>query len=371
MTIIGEKLKEAREAKGYSIEHVSRETNIARRYIEALEEGDFSQFPAEAYLIGFLKNYGEYLSLNGKELQAQYRMHKIQEQPIPVEQLLKSPSAAPKIAITVIICLFTAGLAAGLVFFILSRTAKHEAVTETQRSPAVYELAEGILDQRFYYGDTLKIANTKPEWVLGLRKIGEIITLSAPSGDLLLGLNDIGTADVNGDGLIDLNISVPDFQPNKPEMGALLRFELTEAVPSVETAAAQPVESAPAAEIVQPVQPAQAGNSQAIFTGNTPYPFTLQVRFQGYCMFRWEVLREANQGRNERYFVKGDELSVQAQNGIRLWISNAAATKTQIIGGGRTVAVDFGGPGEVIVVDVNWVRDTDGRYKLIQNRLEN
>jgi cytoskeletal protein RodZ len=369
LTIIGEKLKEAREAKGYSIEHVSRETNIARRYIEALEEGDFSQFPAEAYLIGFLKNYGEYLSLNGKELQAQYRMHKIQEQPIPVEQLLKSPSAAPKVAITVIICLFTAGLAAGMVFFILNRTAKQDAVAETRRSLAVYELAEGIMEQRFYYGDTLKITNTNPEWAVGLRKIGEIITLTAPGGDILLGLNDIASADVNGDGLTDLNISVPDFQPNKPEMGALLRFELTEAVPSVETAAA--VESAPVAEAVQPAPTAPVGASQAIFTGNTPYPFTLQVRFQGYCMLRWEVLREANQGRSERYFGKGEVMDIQAQNGIRLWISNAAAIKGQVIGGGRTVAVDFGGPGEVIVVDINWVRDTDGCYKLIQNRLEN
>jgi cytoskeletal protein RodZ len=369
LTIIGEKLKEAREAKGYSIEHVSRETNIARRYIEALEEGDFSQFPAEAYLIGFLKNYGEYLSLNGKELQAQYRMHKIQEQPIPVEQLLKNPSSAPRVAITVIICLFTAGLAAGLVFFILNRTAKNKAVAEAQRSLAEYELAEGILEQRFYYGDTLKITNTNPEWVVELRKIGEIVTLAAPGGDIRLGLNDIASADVNGDGLTDLNISVPDFQANKQEMGALLRFELTEAVPGVETAAA-PAESAPAPEPAQPAQ-ASAGASQAIFNGNTPYPFTLQVRFQGYCMLRWEVLREANQGRSERYFGKGEVMDIQAQNGIRLWISNAAAIKGQVIGGGRTVAVDFGGPGEVIVVDINWVRDTDGRYKLIQNRLEN
>ena len=165
---------------------------------------------------------------------------------------------------------------------------------------------------------------------------------------------------------------MPDFQPNKPEMGALLRFELTEAMPSVETAAAAPVESAPpVVEAPAAVQPAPAGSSQAIFTGNTPYPFTLQVRFQGYCMLRWEVLREANQGRSERYFGKGEVMDIQAQNGIRLWISNAAAIKGQVIGGGRTVAVDFGGPGEVIVVDVSWVRDTDGRYKLIQNRLEN
>jgi hypothetical protein len=43
-------------------------------------------------------------------------------------------------------------------------------------------------------------------------------------------------------------------------------------------------------------------------------------------MFRWEILREANrQTRSERYFVKGEEQTIHAQNGIRFWASNSSA----------------------------------------------
>ncbi|MDR0540180.1 MAG: helix-turn-helix domain-containing protein [Spirochaetaceae bacterium] len=368
MTIIGEKLKAAREAKGYSIDYVSRETNIARRYIEALEEGNFSQFPAEAYLIGFLKNYGEYLALDGKELQAQYRMHKIQEQPIPVEQLLREPSRAPGITIALVASLFAGALIFGLVFYFVSKPRKTEINARAERRAVVHELSEGLLEQRLYLGDTVKVGGS--DWSLILQKIGDIITFSTPSGELLLGLNDTAKADVNGDGQSELEILVQDFLPNKPENGVLVRLDAPK--DAVGEQAAQPVSDVlPAETAALAAQSNTATNSQALFSGNTPYPFTLEIRFQSYCMFRWEILREANQGRNERYFVKGDVLNIQAQNGVRLWISNAASAKTQAIGGGRTVALDFGGPGEIVVADINWIRDTDGRYKLIQTRLEN
>ena len=88
-------------------------------------------------------------------------------------------------------------------------------------------------------------------------------------------------------------------------------------------------------------------------------------------MFRWEILFERDRrDRNERYFQRSDELNIQAQNGIRIWASNAQAAKFQVIGGGRTVPVELGGAGEVVVTDIRWVRDEDNRYRLIIARLE-
>jgi hypothetical protein len=108
-----------------------------------------------------------------------------------------------------------------------------------------------------------------------------------------------------------------------------------------------------------------------IFSSPSAYPFTLQSVFQGYCMFRWEILFERDRrDRNEQYFQRSDELNIQAQNGVRLWISNAQAAKLQVIGGGRTVPLDLGGAGEVVVADVRWVRDDENRYRLVVIRLE-
>ena len=57
MNAIGDQLKTAREARGLSIEYVADETNIAKRYITAMENEDFSVFPGEPYIVGFLRNY--------------------------------------------------------------------------------------------------------------------------------------------------------------------------------------------------------------------------------------------------------------------------------------------------------------------------
>ena len=77
MESIGEKLKQAREAKKLTIKNVVIDTNMAPTYIEALEEEDFDKFPGETYIIGFLRTYSEYLKLDSKEIIALYKSYKI------------------------------------------------------------------------------------------------------------------------------------------------------------------------------------------------------------------------------------------------------------------------------------------------------
>lgn len=67
---IGAMLTEAREARGITLEQAERETRIARRYLVALEQEDFTVFPAEVYARGFLRSYAGYLHLNPEELLA-------------------------------------------------------------------------------------------------------------------------------------------------------------------------------------------------------------------------------------------------------------------------------------------------------------
>ena len=52
MQDIGNVLEKARNEKQISLEQASRETNIARRYLEALETGMYEVFPGEPYIIG-------------------------------------------------------------------------------------------------------------------------------------------------------------------------------------------------------------------------------------------------------------------------------------------------------------------------------
>jgi cytoskeletal protein RodZ len=370
---LGDKLKSTREGKGYNYDQVSRDTNIAVRYLEALEMEDFAQFPGEPYLLGFLRNYGDYLGLDNQELLSMYRALKIQEQPVPVEQLLRGPSHFPRVIITILIVLVVLGAAGGGVYFFLSLPRHETSATVEARPASTYTLEGPALERRFYQGDALLVPLEDTPYKIELTGLGEAVTLTTPSGTVILDLSQEVSIDLNRDGLNDLRITVTDFVKNEPATGTLLRFDLVDdlgiPVESIGVAGAAGIEGAD--QSVASVTAPAAATAPVFFTSPNAFPFTLQAVFQGYCMFRWEILAERDRrGRNEQYFQRADELNIQAQNGIRLWVSNATAVKLQVIGGGRTVAVDLGSAGEVVVADIRWARDDDGRYRLVLTRLE-
>jgi cytoskeletal protein RodZ len=61
---IGAALKAARLKKGQSLDAISQQTRISKRFLAALEENRFEEFPALAYLRGFLKSYCDFLDLD-------------------------------------------------------------------------------------------------------------------------------------------------------------------------------------------------------------------------------------------------------------------------------------------------------------------
>jgi len=65
---IGPILRAARLKRGQSLEAVAQQTRISKRFLEALEENRFEQFPAVVYLRGFLKSYCEHLDVNFDEI---------------------------------------------------------------------------------------------------------------------------------------------------------------------------------------------------------------------------------------------------------------------------------------------------------------
>lgn len=65
---IGDRLKEAREALGLTLEAVEEETKIRRKYIKAMEEEQFHILPGPIYAKAFLKNYAKFLKLDAGEI---------------------------------------------------------------------------------------------------------------------------------------------------------------------------------------------------------------------------------------------------------------------------------------------------------------
>lgn len=72
MQEIGALLKKERQEKGISLEDISQKTKIQVRYLQALEEGDFSCFAGKVYLKGALRNYADSIGINAGELISYY-----------------------------------------------------------------------------------------------------------------------------------------------------------------------------------------------------------------------------------------------------------------------------------------------------------
>ena len=69
----GERLREAREAAGMTLEEIATTTRIPTRHLESLEAGDFSRLPAPTYTIGFAKNFASAVGLDRNEIGDQLR----------------------------------------------------------------------------------------------------------------------------------------------------------------------------------------------------------------------------------------------------------------------------------------------------------
>jgi transcriptional regulator with XRE-family HTH domain len=72
METIGQRLRQARERLGLSLEEAERTTRIRSQHLAALERDDFQALPSSIQARGFLKNYADYLALDTDRLLQEY-----------------------------------------------------------------------------------------------------------------------------------------------------------------------------------------------------------------------------------------------------------------------------------------------------------
>lgn len=88
---MGTRLKEARIAKGYSLEDLQEVTKIQKRYLAGIEEGNYSMMPGQFYVRAFIKQYADAVGLNADELLEQHKA----EMPETTKEQVSKPMAAP------------------------------------------------------------------------------------------------------------------------------------------------------------------------------------------------------------------------------------------------------------------------------------
>lgn len=74
MNEIGSRLREARLVKQLSLDDLQDITKIQKRYLQAIEEGNFDMMPGAFYVRAFVKQYAEAVGLNYEELLVTYKL---------------------------------------------------------------------------------------------------------------------------------------------------------------------------------------------------------------------------------------------------------------------------------------------------------
>ncbi|WP_068619219.1 helix-turn-helix domain-containing protein [Paenibacillus tuaregi] len=73
MSDLGQQLKEARLQKGLSLDDVQEMTKIRKRYLEAIEAGDYKVLPGSFYVRAFIKTYAETVGVDADGLLEEHR----------------------------------------------------------------------------------------------------------------------------------------------------------------------------------------------------------------------------------------------------------------------------------------------------------
>ncbi|MDP3992920.1 MAG: helix-turn-helix domain-containing protein, partial [bacterium] len=70
---LGSILKTARTKAEVSLEQAESATKIPQKYLDALETGQYNRLPAEAYNLGYVRCYAEFLKLNPDKIISAYK----------------------------------------------------------------------------------------------------------------------------------------------------------------------------------------------------------------------------------------------------------------------------------------------------------
>jgi len=69
---LGEKLRHAREERGFTLPEVAEQTRISSLYLESIENDDYRILPGGIFNKGFVKSYAKFVGLNDQEALADY-----------------------------------------------------------------------------------------------------------------------------------------------------------------------------------------------------------------------------------------------------------------------------------------------------------
>jgi cytoskeletal protein RodZ len=157
MSDLGALLRKAREQRGYTLDDIQDSTKIRKRYLEAIETGDYKVLPGSFYVRAFVKTYAETVGLDAEEVLRLYQ----KELPNPAtaetaaaEPMLKKSRRVTqhsdrwgKVSVTLLMWLFPILIVAVIYVYLSQNSAKgpnerdNTPITDDTSSPSSSSMA--------------------------------------------------------------------------------------------------------------------------------------------------------------------------------------------------------------------------------------
>ncbi len=365
MDSIGDKLRSAREAKKLTIKEVVKETNINPLYIEALEEEKFDKFPSETYLIGFLKNYAEFLRLDVEAIVKAYKGYKIGESATPLEELTRpTNSSFSMIASSLFNRYRNLFYVAGVVVAVLALMTLFRLACVSDVDISHQESLEDIRNE---YGEKnkeienlriLALTNNRGS-ILVYKK--EAVQFLVDNKEVVFILKEIGT------GSVDLEITpgkiVERIEMDSPKTMKIagcprdVQFTLkglTENRASIMVALGEKDESVVVEKAPEKEEPLMKGdNTTVIATNKQSLKIIVEAEFsqKSFIELYLDGVRKLRS-----FMPEGSKERWEAIDNIQIKIGNAGGMKARINGKDFK---SFGAPGQVVNKVIRWKRDVN------------
>ncbi|MFJ5963315.1 helix-turn-helix domain-containing protein [Bacillus sp. NPDC093026] len=155
MTELGKRLIEAREEKGMSLEDLQTATKIQKRYLQAIEQGNYDIIPGKFYVRAFIKQYAEAVGLNHEQLFEEFRKDvpstyndEVSDKLSNIKPQRELPKPASKVLELLPTILIVGGILVVIaIIYVIIQAVNHDSgqknhQTDLQQSESKYEVSE-------------------------------------------------------------------------------------------------------------------------------------------------------------------------------------------------------------------------------------
>jgi hypothetical protein len=373
MNQLGPLFREARAKTGKTIDDAVKETKIAKKYLLAIENENFDVFPGETYLLGFIRNYSQFVGLDPDEMILKYRDYKIQEQPAPIEQLTAKPRNIKRNILLGIIFVIIVSTGISLLLSITDREGKGEAEApraevEEEKAPVrtedvvVFEEEEIIRD--FVKGDAIDIPVKSTVHRISIDGIEDSLEFSIGTIPFTMATDERVEIDFDRDGRKDVLIRTNRLDEGSVNLTLKKIFktessDLSIALESTSQSggSAGSSEGPPEVVIIKEDElfsdiPVAPKSGFQIFSGYEKTDISAEVKAVSTAYLSYASDEDE---KRDLLLRNGDTISFTAKDVVRLTGSNARGINIEING----VSVTLGRGGETVAKVVRWYRDSD------------